>query len=496
MDCWLFNSIFRSTILSLSLLLSGPVLANENCFSFDDSNMSFNSVDATSIKTECIDKLSEGNFSKLASVLIDKREGSNYIFQTHQDDDNKIINLLILKSIKKYRNTKNKIYSSTLIRLLESQKLSALQSYFEDDCTPLNSDKINPTEKHAILYMHSLPRNKFLTLLITNDEIHIRLFETDVIKSEAKNFRAAIEGLNEVNEVTTATKDSIFYKDTIKHGIKLYDLLILPFSKIIKKHRIEHLTIIPDSIVGIFPIEALIDSHTNKNNKIYVLDKNYSISYSPNLSITNKKTNKKGSILAVSPARKGAQNSFDYDMELLENLQPNTTRVQGNKASKHGLFNAVTNKSTSILYIASHAQFEPKYEDSFILLADDKELEVKEFEKMTSSLSSRKLPPDMIVLSACETVKGEGSVDATLGLAGAAARSGVNTVVASLWKTKSPEVLIGRYTDKQDFSFFHKISIPGITKAKALQLSKRHLKKSRSIYQWSAFIIIGDWGTI
>ena len=489
----LIKELLKITFLVCGYLSSSSALAAQ-CALIEYLGKNPKQVNMSSLNQTCLDQLSPSGYDKFISVLLEAKI-DNHILQSHSQNDHALIDELIVKTISFYKSSQNPDYSNALLKLLETQKLTTLQDYFDDDCTPLNNEKIQPVDKEAFLYFHSISNNKFLTILILKEKIVINTTYTDIVKNEVDGLRQALINplFSTMNERgVPETQNNPLYVNIRRHAKSLYKLLIQPFSDQLAASKIEHLVIIPDSTTGIFPIETLIDEKDNK----YVIDKDYSISYSPNLSNSKKSTNKTRNVLFISPESPGKSSSFNNDLKLIEKLVPAASRVRGNKATELGLFNAIANKPMSFLYVASHAQFEQNFEDSFIQLSDKDTLSVKKFERMTSSLSARILPPELMVLSACETAQGKsGNVDASLGLAGVAARSGVNTVIASLWVTRSPEVLLGR-KDKQEGSFFQIISDPKFSKARALQESKKLLKSRRSIYEWAAFVLIGDWGKI
>lgn len=448
------------------------------------------------VNDSCLDNLAPSEFSQLVS-LISESEINNHILDYKSDIQKNNYSHLISKTIKLYEKTKNLEYSNALLKLLETQKLIDLQNYFDDDCTPLNNEIIKPAMGEAMLYMHSLPNNQFLVLLVTTDNLHVSFSKTSDILANVVALKKILFNLpdnplfsNFKHRGEPEKKNDPLYKIIRQHATLLYDLLISPFSSKLANLGIRHLVVIPDSTTGIFPVEVLLDKIDDK----YIIDKEYAISYSPNLSKIQKNTNNSKELLFISPELPNdKESSLNQDLELIKKILP-VSNVQGKKATKNGLFNAITNRPTSILYIASHARFEKNFEDSHIELYAKEPLSVRDFERMTSSLSARAEPPDLIVLSACETAQSDGGeLDASLGLAGVAARSGANTVIASLWETRSPEVLLGSDIKQKD-SFFHILFNNNLTKAKALQESKRRLKKSRSMYEWASFVLIGDWG--
>ena len=90
------------------------------------------------------------------------------------------------------------------------------------------------------------------------------------------------------------------------------------------------------------------------------------------------------------------------------------------------LENALKQHPAAILHLASHAKFGGTPESSFIQTASQP-ISLPEFETI---LNRAKYPPSLLVLSACQTAAGS-----ELGLAGISLRTGVTTVMGSLWFT-------------------------------------------------------------
>ena len=498
-----FVNFLGSIFFFLSSLISAAS-ANE-CNFVDDLNKLNNEDIIDNINFSCVDQLNPASYEKLALMIASEKKSS----QTKENNSNRSnnYNVLIKKTINKYLSSKDQMYSNALLELLEGQKITRLQDYFSDECTPLNKAKIKTDKREAVLYMHSLPGNLFLTILIKKDKIFISRGKTSTVNDKVGALRLEIKNLKNSVE----KKKSNTYQSLHLIAETLYDIILEPFSKELST-EVDHLVVVPDSTTGIFPIDVLIDK---KSEKKYILYKNYSISYSPNLSQSPKNTHTRGSdILFVSQEAKKSSFSqgFSKDLDLLKRNYSSILSVQGSQATKSGLYNFLNKQSVGVLHIAAHAKFSQEFKQSYIQLHDSKKdstqgkLYVKDFERMMVSVSARQKPPNLVVLSACESAQGgTGKNDASLGLAGVAARSGVSSVIAGLWILQTPEVLVGPEGGELDTSlgdnyseyFYHIITNePSVTKAEALQRSKQGIQENRSVYEWAALVLVGDWGVL
>jgi CHAT domain-containing protein len=136
----------------------------------------------------------------------------------------------------------------------------------------------------------------------------------------------------------------------------------------------------------------------------------------------------------------------------------------------------------AIVHIATHGKFNPDIDSSF-LQAFDSRIQLTEFEDI---LRLRKPAIELLVLSACQTAVGDDR--STLGLAGVALRTGVKSVLATLWFINDADTvpLIADF-----YQYWHQ----GMTKAEALQKAQLKAIADPNGHPaiWSPFILVGDW---
>jgi CHAT domain-containing protein len=96
-------------------------------------------------------------------------------------------------------------------------------------------------------------------------------------------------------------------------------------------------------------------------------------------------------------------------------------------------------------------------------------------------------PLELLVLSACETARGDNR--AVLGLAGLAARTGTRSVLSTLW--------IAQDTPNTEFMdhFYAALSQPGVTKAEAVRQAQLNLIRTngQTPHIWANYVLIGSW---
>ena len=138
-----------------------------------------------------------------------------------------------------------------------------------------------------------------------------------------------------------------------------------------------------------------------------------------------------------------------------------------------------------IVHLATHGYFDGDHANSFLLAHDDKIT----LDRLQSTVGARRFTGeslDLLVLSACETAKGDER--AALGLAGVSLKAGARSTLASLWP------IADEATAKLMQRFYEGLG-DGQSKAKALQLAQQSLLADPEWAHpnyWSPYLIIGN----
>jgi CHAT domain-containing protein len=227
------------------------------------------------------------------------------------------------------------------------------------------------------------------------------------------------------------------------------------------------------------------------DGKQYLLEK-YSVAIAPGLQLLKPQTlapQKLQAIAAsVSQSNQGYQALPGVENELAKiDAQINTQVLLNQNFTQSNLQNTVDNHRFSILHLATHGKFSSNAKDTYILTWNGK-INVKEFDTLIRSRGTdRSNRIELLVLSACQTAKGDPK--ATLGLAGLAVRSGASSTLGTLWAVRD------RPTTKLITEFYQYLGQPDITRAEALrraQLSLLQGEYSHPVY-WAAFVLVGNW---
>jgi CHAT domain-containing protein len=301
------------------------------------------------------------------------------------------------------------------------------------------------------------------------------------------------------------------YKES---AAKLYNLLLKPAQA--QLQNINNLIIVPDDVLWELPFQALQSSPTR------FLLQDYAVSYAPSLSILREMNKKRGSRTNQAPATLLAFGNPDIGKEakgrveaiyMDEKLEPLPEAERQVKALAQ-LYASTPSKTYigaeareermkeeasryRILHLATHGilnNTSPMY--SHLLLSqspgnvnEDGLLEAWEIMKMD-------LNADLVVLSACDTARGEISTgEGVIGLSWALFVAGCPAAVVSQWKVESAS------TTELMLEFHERLKANPTPprrhagKAEALRQAALKLLASKEYqhpFYWAAFIVVGD----
>ena len=136
-----------------------------------------------------------------------------------------------------------------------------------------------------------------------------------------------------------------------------------------------------------------------------------------------------------------------------------------------------------IVHLASHGKFSSNPSNTYILDWNGK-IPLNQIEGLVKEHTL--VPIELLVLSACETAKGDNR--ATLGIAGTAIKAGARSTIATLWNTEdnvTPQLMKDFYSAIQN----------GKTKAEALREAQINVinDKKGKLSNWANFILFGSW---
>lgn len=300
----------------------------------------------------------------------------------------------------------------------------------------------------------------------------------------------------EVEKIAIALRSNILRRnrpeEVIAKATQLYDWLIKPLEQDLENSsEVKTLVFVLDGVLRNIPMSVLYDGKSKK----YLMQKKYAIALVPGLKLFDlrplQRERLKVLTAGVSEQRKVEGRNFEGLPNVVEELQqvgsvvrsdsllnPNFTEINLQQQINSGAF--------SVVHIATHGNFSSDPEETFILAYNQllKSNDLNNLLRINNQSSSSTV--ELLVLSACETAKGDNR--ATLGLAGIAVRAGARSTLSTLWQVsdRSTAQLMGQ--------FYKELTNREVTKSQALHQSQLALfKQYKAPYYWAPYVLVGNW---
>jgi CHAT domain-containing protein len=362
-------------------------------------------------------------------------------------------------------------------QVIESLQLAELDNFFRSACL---QGQIVPIEQiqqstAAVIYP-----------IILKDKLEVILS----LPQQALRHYAAQVSQNEVEEVVEQLRLNLEKPYTTPEGkllsAKVYDWLIRPVQTELSQSQVKTLVFVLDGSLRNIPMAALYDG------KQYLVEK-YSVALTPGLELLGprplRRSKLKTLVAGLTQARHGFSSlpNVNEELKAVESEVPSKVLLNQTFTSS-ALRKQIDSLPFSIVHLATHGQFSSNADETFVL-AWDKPVKVNELKDLLRSRDQISPEPiELLVLSACETAKGDKR--AVLGLAGVAIQAGARSTLASLWSLddESGARLIGQ--------FYKELATKQVTKAEALRLAQLSLLKDpdyQSPMHWASYVLLGNW---
>ncbi len=283
----------------------------------------------------------------------------------------------------------------------------------------------------------------------------------------------------------------------------VYDWLIRPGEEsfLFSDNQITNLVFVLDKHFRNIPMAALYDGEK------YLVEK-YALAIALNLNfpLSQQPKTLKALIggLSVDPTYRNFSplENVPIEVQSIEDVFEVTTVLLDNRFTKDALKRATSRSFYPIVHLATHGQFSSNPQETFLLVLppdssngdrNDEQDRRIDLNELTDLMQNQEREPiELLVLSACETAKGDNR--AALGLAGVTIRAGAKSTVATLWSVddKSTSLLFQ--------NFYQALIENNVNKAEALRLAQLELLKQKDVYDvphyWAAYVIVGNWQSL
>ena len=376
-------------------------------------------------------------------------------------------------------NLKQVIQTNELLQLAE------LENFLQ--CGKLDLVSLNNTQSPrpgAIIHIINLDSRIEVILQSSNGSLYHHTPEVNSVQSNLTNLLVNFQDPRFIY-----TDESV----VIPYSQKLYNLLIAPIKTYLPKSGT--IVFALDSSFQSLPVVLLHDGQK------YLIEQ-YSVALTLGAQLRQPQALKQSQMKALIAGISEKSPSFQdpnapVNLTPLPEVKTEVADVKANTVSSIELLNEaftrerleqqIDTANYPIVHITTHGQFSSDPEQT-VILAWDRTINTRELDSLLKSQSQNpQLSLELLVLSACQTAKGDRR--SGLGIAGVAAQAGARTTVASLWlvEADSTAELMGK---------FYQGLKNGLTKAEALRQAQLTLLSSRKYhhpYYWSPFVLVGSW---
>lgn len=361
---------------------------------------------------------------------------------------------------------------------LELSRLVDVEVYFADACIDAGSPKLTALRdidpSAAVLYPILL-EDRLVVLLETADsggEARLRRFERRVARAEVARLAA---------EFKSALGSNAPLGDYLPASQALHQLLLDDVLEALRGSAVTTLVFSPNQELRDVPLAAL---HDGQNFVI----QHYAVATALGLSLVDPEPlNRRAPRVLMGRLRAGDDQfrelkGVDQEFEYVSAVLPVRDLAEEAFTAERLAF-TVSREAPTVLHLTTHAQFSSYAPASFIR-AHQSRISLEDLRRLVSPSGVGDL--DLLILSACETARGES--DALLGLAGAAYQSGARSVVGALWLVDdgtAPTLMRDLYRE---------IYQEGRGRAEALrQAQLAQIRDGATPYYWATFLVIGNW---
>lgn len=279
--------------------------------------------------------------------------------------------------------------------------------------------------------------------------------------------------------------------EVLQSAQKIYQWLFSPIESLLAASEVETLVFVPDNLLRNIPLAVLYDGQQ------YLLEKKYALAVSPQLELFTPAVST-APLKVLIGGVEIPQTVEGIRFPEIEQVQQELIQISQEVNTNNPLLNEEFTKVNieqklqtgdfSAIHWKTHGIFSSNPAETFLVAYQDS-IKADELQTLIRQASRGGLEPiELLVLSACETARGDNR--AVLGLAGLTVRAGARTALSTLWRAND------RATTLLMTEFYQQLSQPGTTKAEALrqaQLSLIDREGYFAPYYWATYVLVGSW---
>lgn len=369
------------------------------------------------------------------------------------------------------------------IRNIDALQLAELENFLGCNLSPIKPIDQVSDPKAAIIYPIILEDRIAIISELPGSQQALDYRETGVSQREVE------QTLRDLRDNLTVPGNT---PEVLEAAQKVYGWLIKPLEPFLKQSpQAETLVFVLDGPLRNIPIAVLYDG------KEYLIEKNHAIAVAPRVKLFSPKPLEQR--LYVQTGGVGIPQIIDgTSFPKIEKLKEELERISGQITTSQPLLDADFTKpkiqqqlqagNFSAIHWKTHGVFSSDPERTFLAAYNERIVAQDLNSLIQTGSSSGTKPLELLVLSACETAKGDDR--AVLGLAGIAVRTGARSVLSTLWVAKdapNTEFMV---------RFYKELSKPGMTKAQAVRQAQLALIKEYGYttpHIWATYVLVGNW---
>ena len=362
------------------------------------------------------------------------------------------------------------------IDTMEMLKAFELQNFFIDECVI--------KEMESVTLDRAAPHTAIIYPVVLYDHLAILLILPDSIKQikvpvGSKTLEQTVTRLRK--RLQNRTNNRFLYE-----ARQLYDWVIRPAEDKLAAHHVDTLIIASDGALRLIPFSTFHDG------KQFLVEK-YALATVPAITLfESEHLEYKGEQILISGLSDAVQGfsalpSVTDELHDIKAIMNGKVLLHNSEHTIDNLARELENNTYSIMHLATHGVFGGTPDETFLLTYDDK-LTMDRLEKLLNIRKYRNDKVELLVMSACQTALGDER--AALGIAGVAVKTGVRSVIATLWFVDDEA------TSLAIREFYRQLRTPDISKAKALQNAQKKLISQDRYWHplyWAPFLLIGNW---
>ncbi len=365
--------------------------------------------------------------------------------------------------------------------VIESLQLAELDNFFRTAClegNPVQIDQVIDQEDPTSAVLYPIILADRLEIILKLPGQPLRHYQTKIAQDEVEKRIIQLR--------QNLTKEYLL-PEARSLSNQVYNWLIQPAEIDLAKSKVKTLVFVLDGALRNIPMSALYDGQQ------YLIEK-YAVALTPGLQLLPPRPIEEVKLNALTAGLTRAHQGFsalaNVALELNQiKSEVDTTTLLNEKFTSATLEKELNETSFPIVHLATHGQFSSQAAKTFVL-AWDKPINVDELNNLLQlrDTTVRRNPLELLVLSACETAKGDNR--AALGLAGVAIRSGARSTLASLWSIDD------QGSANLMSEFYRELTQRKLNRAEALrqaQLILLHDLKYQHPRYWASYVLVGNW---